>query len=407
MKLPDKEASLLKPDGFKPQYAPLKGNIRADTVIVGGGITGISVAYLLKKAGQKVALLEKDAIGIGTTGHTTGKVTSQHNLIYAELDKRMGRKTARFYGEANQTAIEQIEKIIKSEKIDCGWERADNYVYTSERERVQDFKEEANIAAAVGLPASFEKTTPLPFKITAAVKFTGQAHFSAQKYIEALAKVIDKDGSHVFEQTRAVSFHDGRPCQVSTPHGEVVANNIIVATNVPPLPLLARAAYCLFEYPTTSYLVAGRPKVKISGGMYISPDKDHYSLLPVGKGKGQMLLVGGQNHIRGLGRPVSNYQKLADYAEDKFGIKEIEYKWKAWDYIAYDSVPLVGRMYPWSKNLYVATAFKKWGLAHSMVAATILRDMITGKDNPWAEIYSPQRGSAIASIPHTIANYFK
>src|ERR1043166_5572460 len=101
LSLPDKQVSLLKPGGFKPTYPKLKGSVAVDTVIVGGGIAGISAAYLLKKAGQKVAILEKDAIGNGTTGHTTGKVTSQHNLIYAELYERLGPKKAKVYAEAN------------------------------------------------------------------------------------------------------------------------------------------------------------------------------------------------------------------------------------------------------------------------------------------------------------------
>jgi glycine/D-amino acid oxidase-like deaminating enzyme len=403
IKLPKKEASLLKPDGFEPQYPKLGSSIEVDTVIVGGGITGITCAYLLKKAGQKVAVLEKDAIGSGTTGHTTGKVTSQHNLVYADMYGHLGEQKTRLYGQANQTAVEEIAKLIKSEMIDCGFERADNYVYTADPKRVSEFKREAKIADRLGLPASFERSSPLPFKIIAAVKFANQGHFSAQKYIEALTKKIVGKGSHIYEQTRAMSFSDGQPCAVGTSNGEVVAKNIIVATNVPTLPLVARVAFCVLEYPQTSYLIAGSPKIKLSGGMYISPDEDHYSLLPVGKGKDQILLVGGENHIRGHGIAKNHQQKLADYADSHFGMTQIKYRWHAWDYLAYDNVPLIGRLYPWSKNLYVATAFKKWGLSHSMVAGMLLRDLILGESNPWEELYSPQRLSPITSIPRTIA----
>jgi glycine/D-amino acid oxidase-like deaminating enzyme len=401
--LPDKEASLLKPEGFKSQYPKLGSDIEVDTVIVGGGITGMTSAYLLKKAGQKVAVLEKDCIGSGTTGHTTGKVTSQHNLMYAYMCERLGERKTQLYGQANQAAVEEIAKLIKAEKIDCGWERADNFVYTAEAKRVNEFKKEAKIAAQLGLPASFEKTSPLPFKIAAAVKFSNQGHFSAQKYIEALAKKINGSGSHIFEHTRATNFHDGNPCVVRTSQADVIAKNIIVATNVPTLPLIARAAFCVLEYPHTSYLIAGYPKVKLSG-MYISPDKDHYSLLPVGKGKDQILLVGGENHIRGHGFAKHHQQKLADYAQGHFGMEQVKFRWHAWDYLAYDGVPLVGKLYPWSKNLYVATAFKKWGLSHSMVAGTLLRDQILGQQNPLAGFYTPQRMSPIKSIPHVITH---
>jgi glycine/D-amino acid oxidase-like deaminating enzyme len=402
VELPDKEESLLRPGEIKPKYPKLNKDIEVDTVIIGGGITGISSAYLLKQAGQKVAVLEKGTIGRGTTGHTTGKVTAQHNLVYADLKDRLGEEKARIYGQANQTAVEEIAKVIKTEKIDCGWERADNYVFTVDPDSVEKFKQEAKVAAAIGLPASFVKTSPLPFKITGAVKFSGQGHLSAQKYIDGLAKKINGNGSMIFERTQATRFEDGAPCVVSTTDSQVTAKDIIVATNVPTFPLLARGAYCALEYPHTSYIIAIRPKTKINGGMYISPDDDHYSLLPIGKGKEQLLLVGGQNHIPGLGRAKPRQQKLLDYADEHFGIEKVEYRWHARDYTAYDNVPLIGKLYPWSSHLYVATAFKKWGLSHSMVAAMILRDTVLDQPNPWAETYDSTRIKPVLSIPRAI-----
>lgn len=397
LKLPTKEVSLLKPAGFKPIYPKLASDIEVDVAIVGGGIAGISAAYLLKKTGLKVAVLEKEAIGNGTTGHTTGKVTSQHNLMYADLLDSHGAKTARLYGQANEAAVDEIEEIIKAEKIDCGWQRADNYVYTVDPSQVAKFQNEAKVAARLGLPASFQKSSPLPFKIAAVVKFADQAHFSAQKYIEALAKKVNGQGSFVFEQTKATSFKDGELCRVKAADFEVTAKHIIVATNVPTLPLAARLTYCIFEYPTTSYLVAGKPKIKIDG-MYISPDKDYYSILPVG----DTLLVGGENHLPGTSLPKPRQQKLADFAAKHFGVSKIDYRWGARDYIGYDGIPLVGKLYPWSKNMYVATGFKKWGLSNSYVAATILRDLILAHPNELARIYYPHRTSLVKSIPRTI-----
>lgn len=398
MKLPAQEKSLLKPGGFKTTYSRITKDIKADTVIVGGGIAGISTAYLLAKAGQKVSVLEKDAIGSGTTGHTTGKVTSQHNLTYAELIKRHGRQKARLYAQSNQMAVEEIRQLIRDENIDCGWEDADNYVYTTRSERTSEFKAEAKAAKDLGLPASFEKTSPLPFPIAAAVKFSGQGHFSAQKYIEALAKKIRKMGGQIYEDSKVTNFQDGA---VSTNNHQVVAENVVVATNVPSWPLIARAAYCLLEYPTTSYIVAGKPKIKLSG-MYISPDDGWYSILPVG----DTLLVGGENHIPGLGRAKTRQRKLAGFAKTHFGVENIDYRWHARDYLAYDNVPLVGKLYPWSKHMFVISAFKKWGLSHSMVAAQIISDEILGQNNKFASLYNPHRLSAISSIPRVVVDSF-
>jgi glycine/D-amino acid oxidase-like deaminating enzyme len=361
-------------------------------------------AYLLSQAGRSVAVLEKDSIGSGTTGHTTGKVSSQHGLVYNDLNLRFGEKIARLYGQSNQKAIDSIKAIIEKESIDCGWRDDDNYVFVADKQRVNELKAEAKIARILGLPASFEKNTPLPFKIEAAVKFTGQGMFNAQKYIQGLAKaVLQKNKQNVLlESSRAGRIEDGAPCITHSKGHKIISKAIVVATNVPTFPLMARVGYCFTEYPHTSYIVV----CEYSGGlegMYISPDENHYSILPVKNGSKPLLYIGGANHIPGLHRASSRYKKLIKYGQEMFGIKSVDYKWHARDYIAYDGLPVVGKIYPWSKSLYTATAFKKWGLTQSYVAASILRDAILGEKNNLADIYSPHRLSPIKSIPQVIA----
>lgn len=400
--MPDIEKSLWIETTDKSSYPALGSDMEVDVAIVGGGITGLSSAYLLKRAGLSVVVLEKDYIGSGTTGHTTGKATSQHGFIYEELVDRLGEKTARIYAEANQTALIQLEKIIKKERINCGWRRVDNYVFTTDSAKTSSFKSEAKTAAKLGLPATFEKKSPLPFEINAAVKFENQAWLNAEQYIVGLAKLVNSKGSFVHENTRVTGIRDGKPCRLRTKNGTVYAKDVIVATNVPTFPLLARGSYCLLEYPHKSYITAGELGYELPG-MYISPDKDNYSILPLIIDKRWKILIGGENHIPGLsGGSNKRYQKLADYAEEKFSIAKITHRWSARDYMAYDNLPLIGKIYPWSRHLYTATAFRKWGMTNATVAAMILRDLITGRTNPWAEVFSSLRVKPIASIPRVI-----
>src|SRR3954447_12557244 len=123
--LPDEEHSLWRNSYKNSLYPQLQFDLEVDLTIIGGGITGLTSAYLLKKAGLTVAVLEKRTVGAGTTGRTTGKVTSQHNIIYYDFQERLGEKTARAYGQANQAALEQVATIIQKEKISCGWQRED------------------------------------------------------------------------------------------------------------------------------------------------------------------------------------------------------------------------------------------------------------------------------------------
>ncbi len=405
LKLPTEDRSYWRHDYPDSIYPQLSQDLTVDVAIIGAGITGLTSAYLLKQAGLRVAVLEKDTVGGGTTGRTTGKVTSQHNLVYADMAKRLGEATARTYGQANQAAVEQVDAIVRAEKISCGWQRVDNYVYTTDPSQLNTFKQETQTAAHLGLPASFETSTPLPFAVEAAVKFSHQAHIHSQQYLSGLARAVHSGGSSVFEHSNVVGVRDGQPGHVKTSQAAVVAKHIIVATNVPTLPLMARGGYCLLEYPKESYIIAGRTNQKLSG-MYISPDKHQYSILPVQANGSQLVLVGGESHISGLsGSKAARYQRLADYAQRHFGVETIEYKWSDRDYLSYDGMPLVGKLYPWSKQLYVASAFQKWGLSNGTVAAMILRDTICGQKNDWAASFNSNRLKPIASIPRVAAKY--
>lgn len=397
--LPAEEKSFWREGYSGSLYPELKEDLEVDVAIVGAGITGLTSAYLLKQAGFKVAVLDKDTVGGGTTGRTTGKVSSLHSLIYEDLQKRLGSKTARLYGEANEAAIKKVASIVNKEKIECEWYSHDNYVFTTDPKRVDQFKKEAQVAAGLGLPATLETDIPLPFEIKAAVKFSGQGRIHAQKYVEGLARAVNGKGSYVFENSHVKGIRDGNPGRIRTSKASITAQQIIVATNVPTLPLMARGAYCLLEYPTESYIVAGQIDRKIPG-MYISPDDDHYSILPIESQGRQLLLVGGGGHISGMRlSKQKRFKKLANYAEKHFGITEFQNQWCDRDYLTYDGIPLVGKAYPWSKNLYVASAFRKWGLTNGTVAAMILRDLIAGKPNEWVEIYDSTRIEPVKNIP--------
>ncbi len=405
LKLPDTEKSYWQEIYSRSLYPSLQNNFETDVAVVGAGITGLTVAYLLKQSGFKVAVLEKNTIGSGTTGRTTGKVTSQHNLVYADMQKRMGIRTARLYGEANQSAVRLIDKIINLESINCDWKMQDNYVYTSDPSKVRQFRQEAEVASALGLPSTYEINTPLPFEVVAAVKFAGQGTLHSQKYLLALAAIINGSGSHVFENSNATGIQDGSPGRVKTKKATIIAKHIIVATNVPTLPLMARGGYCALEYPLESYIVASKFEDELTG-MYISPDYEHYSILPININDNRLLLIGGNGHISGLrGNKKFRYKKLLDYAEKQFGITSVKYHWSDRDYLSYDSIPLVGKLYPWSKNLYVGTAFMKWGLTYGTVAAMILHDLICDDHNKWASTFDSNRIRPVLSIPRVISQY--
>lgn len=402
---PDNSNSLWLQKSAVRTFAELTDDVEVDVTIVGGGVAGIVTAYQLKKAGYTVAVVEQNIVGGGTTGGTTGKVSSQHGLVYSSLIRKFGRHTAQVYGASYERAVRDIERIVQDESLACGYSVQDNFVYTTRPQQVETFRQEAADAASLDLPASFESSLELPFTVTAAVKFSNQAYLDAYKFTTQLADRVVDANNFVFEGTKAVRIHEGEPCRVDTEKGSITSKYIVVTTLIPPLPLLARVTYAAYEYPETSYIVA-TPLKKTMTGMYISPDSDHYSLLPVERDGRRYLLVGGESHIPGLGNAKRRQHKLMDYTHKWFMTEgPSEHAWGAMDYMAYDGLPLVGALYPRSKRLFTISGLKKWGLAGSMVGATGIVSLITNESSEIPRLFTLHRRSAPLSIPEAAMKY--
>lgn len=397
-KFPSKGNSLWWESATKRRaYQCLKQDLEIDVAIIGAGIAGLTLAYLLKKQGRKVAVFEKYTIGEGVTGFTTGKVTSQHGVLYADLVKKKGFETAKLYADANQAAIKQIETIIKEEGIDCGWRREDSFVYSDKPDEREVLKNEAKVAASLGLPASYERSVTLKKGAKGAVRFKRQATFHVVDYLHGLAKVVSGRGSYVFERSKASHFKDGKRPSFRVRGATVQANEVIFATNIPAR-IIDHLLYGFFAYPNRSYIVAGPTKRTVKG-MYINTGHPTHSVLPAKIGKQKTLLVGGYGHFTGLSGPASNHYKKLEALAHAFGVTEVTHRWSTWDFTTYDELPMAGKLHAYSKHFYVATGFRKWGLTNGTAAAMILADMLTDKENPWAPAYRPHRFAAILRMP--------
>ncbi|HCY36535.1 MAG: FAD-dependent oxidoreductase [Candidatus Margulisiibacteriota bacterium] len=385
-----------KPESFwiattpETNFPNLKKAMTVDVAVIGGGITGITSALLLKKAGLSVAVIESDRIIKGVTGNTTAKITSQHSLTYAYLIAKFGEVLARQYADANQAGIEKIASLAEEHHIDCEFIRQPAYTYTLPGGKRDQVIEEVAAAKKLGLPATFVESIPLPFKVDGAIRFDNQAQFHPRKYLLSLAKIIDGNGSYIFEKTRAVDVKEGTPCTVITDKGEFKAKNVIIATNYP-----FNDKYGLYNarlFPSQSYALGLKIEETFPEGMYISTGNPVYSLRSHPVETGQLVIAVGENHRTGQGgNTIIHYKKLEEATKKLFKVTSVEYRWTTEDYISVDLVPYIGKLTQDSSHLYVATGFKKWGMTHGTVAGMILTDLIQGKQNPWSQVFDPGR----------------
>lgn len=373
------------------KFSSLQEDLSCDVCIVGGGITGISTAYLLAKQGLKVCILEKDRIAHHATGNTTAKITSQHDLFYHYLINTFSTDFAKSYLEANEQALGLIKSIIDTEQISCDFEIQDNYVYTNEEAEVASIKQEVKAVQSLGFPAELVNSCSLPFPILSAIKFPNQAQFNPLLYIHGLCDSIVKNNGTIFEHSKVYDVKkQSNSYDVYTKDNVVHASYVVLASHYPILNF--PGFYFLKMYQEASYLIALETNAELFDGMYINTKAPIQSFRTAKMNDKRLVLIGGSGHKVGTKEDISNsYANLEKLALSLYPDARIRYHWQTQDCISLDKVPYIGEYSTLLPNVYVATGFKKWGMTTSHVAATIISNKILGKQTPYEFVFSSTR----------------
>ncbi|GAA2620177.1 FAD-dependent oxidoreductase [Actinomadura fulvescens] len=374
------------PAGDGPARLPRE----ADVLVLGAGIAGLTTAYRLARAGRSVTVLEAARIAEGVSGHTTAKVTSQHNLIYADLTRRYGHDKAALYGASQQAAIDWVAGQVDELGIDCDFRRRHNHVYAEDPSYLDTLRNETDAAAGLGLPAEFVSDVGLPFPVAGAVRFRNQAQFHPRKWLLALAKEITEAGGLILEGVRATGLGRTDESLVHTSAGDVRARDVVVATHYP---VFDRGAFFSRLVPKRVLLTAAPAEPgTLAEGMYIAADTGHsMRTTPDGHG-GEMLLLGGEGYHPGEEPEVEErFRKLAAWGQDRLNVSRFSHRWATQDNSSIDRLPYIGRYHPLARHLWVAAGFGLWGMTNGTVAGLLLADLITGDENPWSRLYDPAR----------------
>lgn len=362
-----------------PRFETLENDLEAEAVVIGGGMAGLLTAYKLKEKGIEAAVLEAAEICSGQTGNTTAKITCQHGLIYKKLIDDFGEKKAKKYAAANIRAIDEYERIINKEKISCSFERLPSYLYTfSDTKSISD---EYKAAKRLGINARIEKEISLPVKIHSALCFENQAQFNPLEFAQAISKKLK-----IYENTTAVYCGNG---EITANGRKIKAKHIVVASHFPFID--SAGFYFMRMHQSRSYAAAFENCGEI-GGMYYGIDKNSLSF----RNYGNLLIATGFSYCTGES-DGDEFEKLKAKVRAIFPRAEEVARWSAQDCMPPDSVPYIGRYSKKLSNFYIASGFQKWGMTTAMIASEIISDMICGKENEYAEVFSPQRSNSAAS----------
>ena len=323
-------------------------------------------------------MVEADKICSGITKNTTAKITSQHGFIYDKITKKFGAENAQKYLQVNENAVKKYMEICKN--IDCDFEMKDNVVYSTDN--YNKVEKELIALQNIGYKAQIEYKLPVPIDIEGAIRFKNQAQFNPLKFVSHIVQDMN-----IYENTKVIEIRDN---VAITNRGRITAECFIVATHFPFMNKYG--GYFVKMYQHRSYVIAIDRNVDI-GGMYVDEAKTGMSF----RNAGDLLLIGGGDHR--TGKQGGSYNELRQFAKTCFPKNREKYHWATQDCITLDGLAYIGKYSSKIPNVYVATGFNKWGMTTSMVASEILSDLISGRKNDFADLFSPQRSILTPQLP--------
>ena len=378
--------SLWLKDVEAPTLSTLSTSLDCDVCIVGGGLSGIYTAYLLAKKGVKVVLLEaKPALAIGTTGHSTGKLTPQHGVVFSKLIKYFSPEDVFTYYEANKNAIESALQVAS----DDSYERVDSYLYATTVSGKQTIEKELYAYSELNIPGIETTETELPFDVTSALKMENTAQIHPTKFATHFLKLALDEGAQVYTNSRVTKVEIDEKFVLTDNDSKVTFKKLVLCTHYPieSIKGLITAKLSIDR----SYLMASKTN-EVLKGQYLSVESSSHTIRTALIGDTPYLIYGGGSHTAG---EVENtqvyYESLKEEMETTFNVSEPPFLWSAQDPDTPDLVPYVGQISEDTPDLYIATGYRKWGLSNSLVAGEILSSLVTHENHKAAKLYSPTR----------------
>jgi glycine/D-amino acid oxidase-like deaminating enzyme/nitrite reductase/ring-hydroxylating ferredoxin subunit len=381
----------------RPRFQKVGSNGQFDAVVIGGGITGVTTAYLLKQAGKKVCLLERNRIGFVDTGLTTAHLTMVTDLRLSQLVSKFGEEGAALVWQAGAHAIDVIEANVNELEIDCQFHRVPGYLHESilgKQDESSDLEKDAELAKKLGFAAEY--LANVPYFNRPGVMFPNQAKFHPLKYLMAVAAAIEGNGCRVYEHADVEEVQDD-PQRVMVGGHEIRAEYVIIATHVPLQGKTGFVNAALFQtkiYPYSSYVIGAKLPKKLIPDASFWDTTDPYYYLRVDPGNRNDYAIFGGNDQK-TGQEESAQQRFDSLRETLLNIipqAKPDRQWSGQVIETNDGLPYIGETAP---RQFVATGFSGNGMTFGTIAGAMARDRLLDRENPWQQLFSVDRQKVV------------
>jgi len=371
----------------------------AEVIVVGGGISGVTTAYVLAKQGKKVLLVDEGPIGSGQTHRTSAHLASIIDDRFSVIEKEHDVEFSKLAHQSHSAAIDFIERVSGEEKIDCEFARLNAYLFRGPDDKSDTLEKEFDAAGRAGVSDLEWVVSPGDGALTGkAIRFGGQGIFHPMKYLRGLTLaaenlgVVFRTGDRVMDTSGKTK--DQPPTATFASGLKLTCEAIVVATNTP-TPINDWLSIYLKQAAYRTYMVglAVENEFSVPNALYWdTTDPYHYVRLEKMDDR-TVLLVGGEDHKTGQDHPDDGrFERLTRWAKEVFpSAGEEVYRWSGQVQEPSDGLGVVGVAPTKGENVYVITGDSGMGLTHGTLGALLVTDLILGRENPWAKIYDPKR----------------
>ncbi len=388
-------------------FPALTSDLQVDVLIVGGGITGITAAWLLRKAGKRVVVIERGRIAGGQTGHTTAHLTQVTDQFLTDLLQDFGRAHAQAIWDAHGAAIDELREIVAELGIDCELRAIPAFLVVAEdgdlKEETQELRNEAELDAELGFPGTFIEAAPITGR--PAIRYANQWKFHPVKYLRALAQAFVDAGGLLFEQTEAAEFHND-PTRVTANDHTIAYDDLVVATHVP---LTGQAGFLSQSLLQTklalysTYAVEGRMSPGTLPEMLWWDTADPYLYLRIDHHEdGDVVIFGGEDHKTGQDSNTDAcFKRLEGKLQEMIPGVVLERRWSGQVVEPVDGLPYIGE---WKPHQYVGTGYAGHGTSFGTLAGRMITDLIVTGSSPWSDLFAVERKKLSATWDYLVEN---
>lgn len=370
----------------KESFPKLNSDITCDILIVGGGLTGLSLAYYLKDENISTVIIEQGKMASSTTMKSTAKLTYLQQDILSKIVKARNKNDAYLYYKAQKEAISRVIDIIKKEGISCHLERSPSYLFVIKEKNKKKLKNEVKLYKDFGASIEYCSNLPLKSDEVLCAKAEDNYVFNPVEYAIGLLKtIVSSNNISLYEKTRMTQIAKKDDFYIVNLDNkkQILAKKVVFAGHYPPFVLP-------YLFPTTNYIEKD----------FVCADKhDHMNFNAINLDKDLLSIRFYEDYIIRVIKTTKLNNSSIDI--DPYEKVNYPYKWINYDIITQDSLPIIGEI---KNNLYIATGYNTWGMTNSNFAAYLLKDSILQKDNIYKRLVHPKRFPTVMTIINSIVD---